>query len=165
MAVAKARYGRAAAGVEVAFSLRIDDLDAGRRRGERWHGTQVTVHQSRHRGFPGRRRRRVLQVQSNLTTCTTTRCATRADAATSSSADGGAQRAERAMERKKMNGGSLRAAGYAERARKLVVELTAGTFEYTGVPSEVWRRFSTASSPWSYYRDNIDEEYPSHRTR
>jgi len=75
------------------------------------------------------------------------------------------QNVEQAMEMKKMNGGSLRAAGYDERARKLVVELTAGTFEYTGVPSEVWRRFSTASSPWSYYRDNIDEEYPSHRTR
>ena len=69
------------------------------------------------------------------------------------------------MEMKRMNGGSLRAAGYDERARKLVVELTAGTFEYTGVPGEVWRRFSTASSPWSYYRDNIEEEYPSHRTR
>jgi hypothetical protein len=70
-----------------------------------------------------------------------------------------------AMEMKRMNGGSLRAAGYDERARKLVVELTAGTFEYTGVPGEVWRRFSTASSPWSYYRDNIDEEYPAKRTR
>jgi len=70
-----------------------------------------------------------------------------------------------AMEMKKMNGGGLRAAGYDERARKLVVELTAGTFEYTGVPGEVWRRFSTASSPWSYYRDNIEEEYPAHRTR
>ena len=45
-----------------------------------------------------------------------------------------------AMEMKRMNGGSLRAAGYDERARKLVVELTAGTFEYTGVPGEVWRR-------------------------
>jgi hypothetical protein len=67
------------------------------------------------------------------------------------------------MEMKKMNGGSLRAAGYDERARKLVVELTAGTFEYTGVPSEVWRRFSTASSPWSYYRDNIEEEFTGRR--
>jgi len=75
------------------------------------------------------------------------------------------QNVEQAMEMKKMNGGSLRAAGYDERARKLVVELTAGTFEYTGVPGEVWRRFSTASSPWSYYRDNIEEEYPAHRTR
>ena len=69
------------------------------------------------------------------------------------------------MEMKRMNGGSLRAAGYDERARRLVVELTSGTLEYSGVTSEVWRRFSTASSPWSYYRDNIDEEYPSRRTR
>jgi len=64
-----------------------------------------------------------------------------------------------------MSGGSLRAAGYDERSRRLVVELTAGTFEYTGVTPEVWRRFSTASSPWSYYRDNIEEEYPAKRTR
>jgi cation diffusion facilitator CzcD-associated flavoprotein CzcO len=69
------------------------------------------------------------------------------------------------MEMKRMTGGSLRAAGYDERARTLVVELTSGTFEFSGVPSEVWRRFSTASSPWSYYRDNIDEEYPSRRKR
>jgi hypothetical protein len=70
-----------------------------------------------------------------------------------------------AMDMKRLNGGSLRAAGYDERARKLVVELTSGTFEYTGVPGEVWRRFSTASSPWSYYRDNIEEEYTAHRIR
>jgi KTSC domain len=69
------------------------------------------------------------------------------------------------MEMKRMNGGGLRAAGYDERSRKLVVELTSGTLEYSGVPGEVWRRFSTASSPWSYYRDNIEEEYPAHRTR
>ena len=69
------------------------------------------------------------------------------------------------MEMKRMTGGSLRAAGYDERARTLVVELTSGTLEFSGVPSEVWRRFSTASSPWSYYRDNIDEDYPSRRTR
>src|SRR5690348_3478481 len=69
------------------------------------------------------------------------------------------------MEMKRMSGGSLRAAGYDERARKLVVELTSGTFEYTGVPGEVWRRFSTASSPWSYFRDNIEEEYTARRTR
>ena len=64
-----------------------------------------------------------------------------------------------------MNGGSLRAAGYDERSRKLVVELTSGTLEYTGVPPEVWRRFSTSSSPWSYYRDNIEEEYSGRRVR
>jgi hypothetical protein len=69
------------------------------------------------------------------------------------------------MEMKRMSGGSLRAAGYDARERKLVVELTAGTFEYSGVPGEVWRLFSTASSPWSYFRDNIEEEYPARRTR
>ena len=69
------------------------------------------------------------------------------------------------MEMKRMSGGSLRAAGYDPRERKLVVELTAGTFEYSGVSPEVWRRFSTASSPWSYYRDNIEEEFAARRLR
>ena len=69
------------------------------------------------------------------------------------------------MEMKRMSGGSLRAAGYDPRERKLVVELTAGTFEYSGVSPEVWRRFSTASSPWSYYRDNIEEEFAARRVR
>ena len=69
------------------------------------------------------------------------------------------------MDMKRMTGGSLRAAGYDERNHRLVVELTAGTFEYSGVSPEVWRRFSTASSPWSYYRDNIEEEFPAKRTR
>ena len=64
-----------------------------------------------------------------------------------------------------MNDGSLRAAGYDERTRKLVVELTSGTLEYAGVPSEVWRRLSTSSSPWSYYRDNVEEEYSARRVR
>ncbi len=69
------------------------------------------------------------------------------------------------LEMKKLNGGSLRAAGYDERNQKLVVELTAGTFEYTGVTPEVWRRFSGASSPWSYFRDNIEEDFPAKRVR
>ncbi len=66
---------------------------------------------------------------------------------------------------KRLTGGSLRAAGYDERQRLLVVELTAGTFQYAGVTPEVWRRFSTASSPWSYFRDNIEEEYAATRVR
>ena len=69
------------------------------------------------------------------------------------------------MEMKRMTGGSLRAAGYDAREQRLVVELTAGTFEYKGVTPEVWRRLSTSSSPWSYFRDNIEEEYPARRTR
>jgi KTSC domain len=66
---------------------------------------------------------------------------------------------------KRLAGGNLRAAGYDERNRKLVVELTSGTFEYGGVTAEVWRRFSTASSPWSFFRDNIEEEYAAKRVR
>ncbi|MCC6195080.1 MAG: KTSC domain-containing protein [Burkholderiales bacterium] len=69
------------------------------------------------------------------------------------------------MQMKRMSGGSLRAAGYDEREKTLVVELTAGTFQYAGVSAEVWRRFATASSPWSYFRDNIEEEFPAKRVR
>jgi hypothetical protein len=80
-------------------------------------------------------------------------------------ADTGDREERRAMEMKRLSGGNLRAAGYDERERRLVVELTSGTFEYAGVTPEVWRRFSGASSPWSYYRDNIDEEYVAKRIR
>ena len=69
------------------------------------------------------------------------------------------------MEMKRLSGGNLRAAGYDPREKTLVVELTAGTFSYAGVSAEVWRRFSTASSPWSFYRDNIEEEYAAKRIR
>lgn len=69
------------------------------------------------------------------------------------------------MEMKRMSGGSLRAAGYDERNQTLRVELTAGMFEYQGVSPEVWRRLSTSSSPWSYFRDNVEEEFAAKRVR
>jgi hypothetical protein len=69
------------------------------------------------------------------------------------------------MEMKKLSGGNLRAAGHDDRLRVLVVELTSGTFEYSGVTAETFRRLVTASSPWSFFRDNIDEEYPAKRVR
>lgn len=69
------------------------------------------------------------------------------------------------MEMKKLSGGNLRSAGYDDKDRKLVVELTSGTFEYAGVTADMWRRFSTASSPWSYFRDNIEEEFKPRRIR
>ncbi|GIK85621.1 MAG: hypothetical protein BroJett026_11020 [Betaproteobacteria bacterium] len=72
---------------------------------------------------------------------------------------------KRGMDMKRMHGGSLRSAGYDERTRTLRVELTAGTFEYSGVSPEVWRRLSTSSSPWSYFRDNVEEEYAARRVR
>jgi len=69
------------------------------------------------------------------------------------------------MEMKRLTGGNLRAAGHDERRRVLVVELTSGTFEYSGVTAETWRRMASASSPWSFFRDNIEEEYPAKRIR
>jgi hypothetical protein len=69
------------------------------------------------------------------------------------------------MEMKRLSGGKLRAAGYDERNRVLVVELTSGTFQYSGVSAETWRSFTGASSPWSYFRDNIEEDYPAKRVR
>ena len=69
------------------------------------------------------------------------------------------------MEMKSMTGGNLRAAGYDAARRALVVELTSGTWEYAGVSAETWRLLSAASSPWSYFRDNIDEEYVAKRVR
>ena len=69
------------------------------------------------------------------------------------------------MEMKKLTGGNLRAAGYDDRRRTLVVELTSGTFEYAGVSADVYRRMLSASSPWSFFRDNIEEEFPAKRVR
>ena len=69
------------------------------------------------------------------------------------------------MEMKRLSGGNLRAAGYDAQRRALVVELTAGTFEYAGVSADMARRMLSASSPWSFFRDNIEEEYPAKRVR
>src|SRR5258707_6390418 len=52
---------------------------------------------------------------------------------------------QRAMEMKRLTGGSLRAAGYEARNQKLVVGLTARTFEYSCLTSEGCRTFSGAS--------------------
>lgn len=69
------------------------------------------------------------------------------------------------MEMKRLSGGSLRAAGYDASRRTLVVELTSGTFEYSGVSADTYRRLIAASSPWSYFRDNIQEEFMERRIR
>ena len=69
------------------------------------------------------------------------------------------------MEMKKVNAGNLRAVGYDAQTRVLQVETTAGTFQYSGVGAEIHRRLITSSSMWSYYRDNIEEEFPVKRLR
>ena len=68
------------------------------------------------------------------------------------------------MEMKKINSGKLRAIGYDARARLLRVQLDDGsTLEYSGVGDEAWRRLGTSGSAWSYYRDNIEEEFTARR--
>jgi KTSC domain len=67
---------------------------------------------------------------------------------------------ESKMEMKKLNAGKLRAIGYDPRERILRVELEDGTaIDYSNVGSEVWRQLASTGSPWSYYRDNIEEEF------
>ncbi len=67
------------------------------------------------------------------------------------------------MEMKRLNATGLRAAGYDERTRTLVVETTAGTFEYADISPEVYRRLMTSPSPASYYRESIEEEFTGRR--
>ena len=68
------------------------------------------------------------------------------------------------MEMKKVNAGKLRAIGYDARERILRVELDDGTaIDYSGVGTEMWRRLSTSGAAWSFYRDNIEEEFAGKR--
>jgi len=68
------------------------------------------------------------------------------------------------MEMKKINAGKLRAIGYDPRERILRVEFEDGTaIDYSGVGTEVWRKLSSSGSAWSYYRDNIEEEFSGRR--
>ena len=69
------------------------------------------------------------------------------------------------MEMKKVNAGDLRAIGYDDKRRALVVEHSAGTFEYGNVSPEIWRRFSGSASMQSYFRDNIDDEFMKRRIK
>jgi hypothetical protein len=68
------------------------------------------------------------------------------------------------MDMKRINAGKLRAIGYDARERILRVELDDGSaIDYAGVGQEVWRKLSTSASAWSYYRDNIEEEFAGRR--
>lgn len=69
------------------------------------------------------------------------------------------------MEMKRLNATGLRAAGYDERNRKLVVETTAGTYEYANVSPEVYRRLVSSPSPASYYRESIEDEFTGRKVR
>ena len=69
------------------------------------------------------------------------------------------------MEMKRLNASGLKAAGYDERNRKLVVETTTGTFEYANVAPEIFRRLMNSPTPSSYYKDAIEEEFTPRRIK
>ena len=68
------------------------------------------------------------------------------------------------MEMKKINSGKLRAIGYDARARILQIELDNGdALQYSGVGEDIWRRLGSSGAAWSFYRDNIEEEFTAQR--
>ena len=69
------------------------------------------------------------------------------------------------MEMKRLNAQGLKAAGYDERNRKLVVETVTGTFEYSNIAPEVYRRLMTSPTPASYYKEAIEEEFTPRRIK
>lgn len=68
------------------------------------------------------------------------------------------------MQMTKINSGKLRAIGYDTNKRTLRVELDDGSaLEFANVGESIWRNFKGASAQWSYYRDNIEEEFTATR--
>ena len=70
------------------------------------------------------------------------------------------------VERKPIRRAGIRSAGYDASARILEIEFDSGSvLQHSGVGVEIARRFLSSSAPGSYYKDNIEEEYPSRRVR
>lgn len=68
------------------------------------------------------------------------------------------------MEMINTHSGKLRAMGYDTAKRMLRVELEDGNaLEYANVGESIWRNLKNASAAWSYYRDNIEEEFTARR--
>lgn len=69
-----------------------------------------------------------------------------------------------AIERKPVNRGGIKSAGYDRGARVLEIEFSGGKIvQHTNVGDEIARRFLASSSPMGYYQDQIEEEYPTRR--
>lgn len=68
------------------------------------------------------------------------------------------------MEMTRVSAGKLRAIGYEAKTRTLRIELDDGSaLEYSGVSEDLWRRFKSSGSQWSFYRDNIEEDFTPKR--
>lgn len=69
------------------------------------------------------------------------------------------------MELKRVSAGNLRGIAYDPARRILRVDVNGTLIDYSGVSDDTWRRLSGSSSMWSYFRDNIEEQYPEQRVR
>jgi hypothetical protein len=70
------------------------------------------------------------------------------------------------MDMKRINAGKLRAIGYDPKERILRVEFDDGSaIDHAGVGNDIWKRFSTSGAAWSFYRDNIEDEFAGTRGR
>ncbi len=68
------------------------------------------------------------------------------------------------MKMTNISAGKLRAIGYDAGTHTLHVKLDDGSLlEYTGIGDDLWRRFKSSGSPWSFYRDNIEEDFTPRR--
>ena len=71
-----------------------------------------------------------------------------------------------AIERKPIRRGGIKSAGYDRNLRVLEIEFDNGqVIQHTAVGEEIARRFLTASSPASVYKDTIQEEFTIKRIR
>lgn len=70
------------------------------------------------------------------------------------------------MDQKRINRGTLRAAGYDARTRELEIEFTSGSVvQYSGVGDDLHRGLMCAASAASYFKDRIEEDFPSKKVR
>ncbi|GAA5180549.1 hypothetical protein GCM10025771_25310 [Niveibacterium umoris] len=70
------------------------------------------------------------------------------------------------IERKPINRGGIRSAGYDRSARALEIEFDNGSIiQHRGVGEEIARHFLSSSSPASYYKDTIQEEFSQRRIK
>lgn len=69
-------------------------------------------------------------------------------------------------QRKPIRRGGIKSAGYDRSTRILEVEFDSGTVvAHSAVGEEIARRFLSASSPASVYKDTIQDEYTQRRIK
>jgi KTSC domain-containing protein len=70
------------------------------------------------------------------------------------------------MERKPIRRGGIKSAGYDRGNRILEIEFDTGSvLQHSGVGDEIARRFLESSSPMSYYKDVIEDEFTKKRVK